>query len=147
MWDDKAQTVFEALKTALKSLSVLVVLNKSVYEKGLMAVVLAIQKWRHYLLGRHFVVHTNQRSWRYLTEQRLLGEEQHRWMSKLLGFDFEIKYKCDIEDKASDALSQKFPISTVRLGDWAELDEEVAKDVKQKQILQGLLIVASTHVG
>lgn len=51
---------------------------KSAYEREFMGVILTIQKWRHYLLGRHFAVRTNQQSLRFLMNQRQLPPEQLR---------------------------------------------------------------------
>lgn len=124
--------------------------NKSVYERELMAVVLAIQKWRHYLLGRHFVVHTDQKSLRFLADQRVMGEEQQRWISKLLGFDFEIKYKPGTENKAADALSRKLQfstLSTVQFFEWDDLEEEISKDEKLRKIVQDLLVDSEAYKG
>jgi hypothetical protein len=81
--------------------------QKSVYERELMAIVIAIQKWRPYLLRKHFQVHTNQKSLKFITEQRTMGEDRQRWISKLLGFDFEIEYKPGKENSVADALSRK----------------------------------------
>lgn len=60
-------------------------LSKSLYEKELMALVLAIQHWRPYLLGQKFTVYTDQKSLRHLLEQRITTQNQQNWLAKLLG--------------------------------------------------------------
>lgn len=79
----------------------------SFYEKELMAVVLAVLKWRHYLLGRHFLIRTDHQSLKYLLEQRVATPFQQKWITKLIGYDYEIVYRSGKENGAADALSRR----------------------------------------
>lgn len=71
----------------------------------MLAIIQAIQTWRPHLLGRKFCIQTNQSSLKYLLEQRITTHKQQKWVTKLLGYDYEIKYKPGRENNAADALS------------------------------------------
>lgn len=43
-----------------------------------------MQKWRHYLLGRHFLIETDQKSLKELMGQVVQTPNQHYHLSKLL---------------------------------------------------------------
>ena len=58
-------------------------------------------------MGRHFKVKTDHDSLKHLLEQRLSSEEQQKWVTKMLGYDFEIIYKKGKKNVVVDALSRK----------------------------------------
>ena len=101
-------------------------------------------------MGRHFVIRTDQRSLKYFNEQRLLSEEQFKWASKLIGFDFEIQYKPGKNNSAADALSRRITFATMTVLKCHELEtwaEEVHKDDRLNGIIKDLLVDSTSHPG
>lgn len=84
----------------------------STYEKEFLALLTAVQKWRHYLSGRPFIIRTDQISLKHLLEQRVNHAMQHKGLCKLLGLDYTIEYKRGVENKVADALSRKQELGT-----------------------------------
>ena len=82
-------------------------LHKLIYEKEMMEILHALKKWCPYLIGRHFKVKIDHDSLKYFLEQKLSSEEQQKWVTKILGYDFEIVYKKGKKNVVADALSIK----------------------------------------
>ncbi|XP_020092846.1 uncharacterized protein LOC109713256 [Ananas comosus] len=81
-------------------------LGLSTYEKEFLAILMALQKWKHYLSMRTFVIRTDHESLKYLLEQRVTTPMQQKGMMKLMGFDYTIQYRKGKENAAADALSR-----------------------------------------
>ena len=79
-----------------------------------------------------------------MLEQRVIQPKYQKWISKLMGYSFEVIYKPGLENKAADALSRVPP--TVHLNqltapyiiDVAMIKEEVNQDEKFKKIREEL---------
>ncbi|CAA0840369.1 Uncharacterized mitochondrial protein AtMg00860, partial [Striga hermonthica] len=89
-------------------------LGLSTYVKEMLAMVEAVRVWRPYLLGRRFRFVTDQQPLKHLLEQRIVTPEQQKFVSKLIGFNFEIVYRPGCQNTVADALSRR--------EDVAELD-------------------------
>ncbi|KHN35640.1 hypothetical protein glysoja_019389, partial [Glycine soja] len=89
-------------------------------------------------------------SLKFLTEQRVMGEDQQKWIAKLIGYDFEVKYKPGKENNAADALSRQMTyatITTVQCEVWEGLEDEVQNDEKLKVLVQALVGDPLSHPG
>lgn len=82
-------------------------LAKSAYEREMVGLVLDVQHWRPYLLGRRFVVRIDHSSLRHLLSQKIVTPAKQTWVVNLLGYGFVIEYKTGITNAAADAISHR----------------------------------------
>jgi hypothetical protein len=67
-------------------------INYVTHDLKLDSIVHALKMWRHYLLGRTFVLMTEHSGMRYFFDQPKLNVRQARWMALLSEFYFEINH-------------------------------------------------------
>ena len=82
-------------------------LQKPIYEKEMLVILHSLKKWSPYLIGRHLKVKNDHDRLKYFLEQRLSSEEQQKWVTKMLGYDFEMIYKKGKQNVVTNALSRK----------------------------------------
>ena len=80
------------------------------------------EKFRDYLLGSWFTAYTDNKPLAYVKESKL-GAAQIRWLSELVLFDFDIKYRTGKLNQTADALSH-CPKSSVDMSSDRGREEE-----------------------
>lgn len=78
----------------------------STTEKELLAIVNAVRKWRHYLLGSQIKVKTDHRALIFLNKGTGLNARIVRWAIAIGEFDLQIEYVMGRENTAADFLSR-----------------------------------------
>jgi hypothetical protein len=77
------------------------------HDLELAAIVHALKKWRHYLMGKRFELRTDHNGLTYLFDQPNLNARQSRWLEFLSEYDFDINHIKEKENKVVDALSRR----------------------------------------
>src|SRR5664279_4217037 len=146
-WSEKAEEIFQTLKTKLTTTHVLVLpdtskdfvifgdaslrglgcvliqeghvvaydcrqlkpheLNYPTHDLELAAVVYALQKWRHYLLGNRCELYSDHQSLKYLFTQLDLNLRQRRWLELITDYNLSLNYQPRKANVVADVLSQK----------------------------------------
>lgn len=80
--------------------------NYATTHKELLAIILAIEKFQHYIWGKHFVIHTDHQALTYLFSQNKVGSRLLRWKLLLAEYDFDIIHRKGSNNVVSDCLSR-----------------------------------------
>ncbi|PON57991.1 hypothetical protein PanWU01x14_169220, partial [Parasponia andersonii] len=72
-----------------------------------------LRVWRHYLLGTHFTIMTDNVATSYFQTQKKLCPKQARWQDFLAEFDYKLEYKPGKANVVADALSRKTELAAL----------------------------------
>lgn len=81
----------------------------SATESECLAVIWAVEHFRHYLHGHHFHLYTDHHALQYLLGGRAAkstNRKHHRWIAELQGYDFDVEHRAGTDNIVPDALSR-----------------------------------------
>ena len=96
--------------------------------------------WCHHLIGRIFLLMSDNISLKYLFDQQNMNARQEIWLSFLSKYDFEIKPIIEKESKVVDALSRNANLNFIAVisSYKIELDDKFEDGVKMDKYYQNL---------
>jgi hypothetical protein len=88
-------------------------LNYEIYDKEMLAIIVAVREWRAYLEGaaHPFIVYTDHRNLEYFTTTKVLNRRQSRWAELLANYNFKIVYRPGTSMGKPDAMSRRHDFS------------------------------------
>ena len=82
--------------------------NYSITKLELLAVILGIENFQYYLLGRHFTINCDHQALKWLRTSKNIKGQLFRWSQRLLPYDFEINYVPGKKMGHADGLSRMY---------------------------------------
>jgi hypothetical protein len=110
----------------------------------LAAIVHALKMWRHYLLGRKFVLMTDHYGLRYLFDQPKLNARQARWMALLSEFDSEIKHIKGKKNRVVYALSRSMRM--IHLAAVSTYETDVKNKIRNAQDIDSFVQTVTLYL-
>jgi transposase InsO family protein len=81
--------------------------NYEIYDKELLAIMMALDHWRHHLMGLNgFEIWTDHKNLEYFREAQKLNRRQARWYSTLQDYNFSLHYRPGKAHKIADFLTR-----------------------------------------
>ncbi|SJL10435.1 uncharacterized protein ARMOST_13821 [Armillaria ostoyae] len=83
--------------------------NYEIYDKELLAIMLALSEWRHYLMGalEDVEIWTDHQNLQYFRKPQKLNRRQARWVTELAEYHFILKHKPGTANVKADLLSRR----------------------------------------
>jgi hypothetical protein len=82
--------------------------NYEIYDKEMLAIILALEEWRQYLMGtsERFEIWTDHQNLQYFQKPQKLNHRQARWITELAEYEFKLEPKPGKTHVKPDILSR-----------------------------------------
>ncbi|KAH9744594.1 Endonuclease [Citrus sinensis] len=116
----------------------------TVQENEMTAIIYCLRVWRHYLLGSHFMIMTDNVATSNFQTQKKLSLKQAHWQDFLVEFDYRLEYKPGKANVVADALSRKAELATLSMSQpksdlFSHIKEGLQQDPLAKDLLEKVL--------
>jgi hypothetical protein len=125
------------------------------YDEEMYSIVQAYHQWKHYILGKETIIHTDQKPSQFIQTQGKLHKGCHqKWSTYLQQFHLNIKYKTCISNYVVDYLSRP-PVATLttmlhsyghETSKWPQLYQQDTNFATTYHILGTCTTLTSFHI-